>query len=773
MRLPAFVLRLLLVLPGLVFAGAASGQSAGPPPPPINPDPRIPVHVLRVDFGWDGVVPSDRWAPVVVWLWSGERAFHGSLELEYKQDATQRGRIVLGVSTTPGQVVPFEMCAAIPYVPSFGPSGQQAMTLTIADADSGWDARYEFAAVPSGRGQLPEPRVDPNAVIAVLVGDSSAWTAFHTGTATPQTLEVEDQTPAGPQPPAVGQWMPGQQVPTDLWARAMGCRRPAATLPLAWAAYDGVEVVIAQADALAKADPRAREALLTWVMSGGRLILLLDGAGGWWTQFLPTTGELVVADEPRIVRPGPDALAALKTQGVAAPIPARVLRVTPAGRLDGWRASWSVEGGDASSGLVARGPLGMGVVMLLGVDPQRLPPVVAHRATAALWRELVAGEDLGVLPRHVRTIDPNASNYYWSMGSGSTPEVSSAIRTVLDAISQVPPISGSVFVIIAASMVALAAMLGPVDRIVLRRKGWSRWSWVSALAWIVLASLTAYAAPTWVRSGRTVVTRASVRDAVGPGPGGPALECRTGLTGVFAGRPLRSRVEPTRAAWWRGISPMEWYRGNAGRFTIVEAAVDTASPRGLLPGPLRQGQWTFRTLLDQRPPVERSIAEWGPQVVRVGSDWSVAVRGLPEGAVVRTGALQTREGWWLLSFAGATTERGDSVFHADARVMYMLAAPPDRWVFKAPIGYYWQAGTGASTFASAASLNLPGVRSREEAATLRVAGGGWAMVLLEVTGLPDDSGFVLLDADRATTVFLRMVVPLSASDRPDEGSDTP
>src|SRR5207248_2566293 len=158
--------------------------------------------------------------------------------------------------------------------------------------------------------------------------------------------------------------------------------------PMAWAGYESVDLFIARAADLMTADPRSRAALLEWVEAGGRLLLEPDGAGSAWRSLLPpgTEGDLITLDPLQRVTAGPELAALVHAQTPDDPAagPGRLIHLTEEGKRRGWVLSWAASAvaraGDPTAqaepsapdpaGLRATGPLGLGMVTILGLEPQ-------------------------------------------------------------------------------------------------------------------------------------------------------------------------------------------------------------------------------------------------------------------------------------------------------------------------------------------------------------------------------------------------------------------
>lgn len=742
--------------PWVVGSDGKSG-AALPPTRSGTLPPRVPVEVVRVDFGWDGVMPSDRWAPVVVWLWSGSGAFSGEITLRYKQDSTQRTRITLPVSTTPGQVVPFEFAACIP--PDAANSGGAIAELFVVDFNSSWDREIKFVPVPSAGDEMWGPQIDDRSVRALVVGEVSASGALSTGVMGPAALQAQGGYPTASRPSEI-----------KVWDRLHVVRRSPQALPVSWLSYEGVDVVVASADELSEADPRARAALIEWVRWGGRLVLMVDGAGAWWREFVPVEQDVVIASERGPTRAPAHLFSRAETaqalEATTSPVSARVLEVTEVGRAEGWECFWRPEGVESPGrGMVARGPVGMGMVTLVGADPARLPATVSLAGSRYLWRELVGGQAMGILPADLlASADENQWGWWGSGSSGQDRAAALAIRTALDLVTVEPPVTDGTFVGIAGAMLVLSALVGPFDGIYLRRRGHAKRTWLTALGWTLAATVLAYAVPSIIRTGRTSVGRCEVIDVLQPGPASGGARWRSGVSGVFSGRPMTTRIEPSDGVWWRGVSALESYRGNSRAFGPLEMSPTFGTLRGMGARGFSQGQWTYRTLMDQHPAEPHA----GPRCVvsRSSGGWRTEVVGLPEGVQVGLGTLSTTEGHWAMSFAPGTDEAGHEAWSATTHGE-PSSVRPDIWArvegeaLDVVTNPWMVTDASPADQAMGTVMQMPGSRARAQAAGARVESGGWAELLISVRGLPDASGLQAgPGVDSRTLTLMRVLIPL-------------
>lgn len=739
---------LLLSLITLLAAPLCAQAEA---PSPSRRGNRFPVEVVSVEFGANNIMTAERWTPIRVLVTSGDEAFTGALIIQFLQDPTQSTRIIVPFSTTPGKTTPIDAAAALPRM-------CDKLTLTITDGRRERKVEYDSSG---GSDSQPLPQIGGYASRILIVGESTATQAFPTGVSIADVLVSSAQIQTSSEPlhtsTAISTVTRSQPVPKeqDPWTQINPAPTAPENLPMNWMAYEGFDLVVGRADELAKADPRARAALMTWVQAGGRLLVEIDQAGNTWRQFLgdgPDSNAVDISPQT-LLQPGAalGKLLELTPEGAdQAPPPAfkgRPITISTAGAANGWRLDWEVipPTGTIPTGLLATGPVGAGMVTLLGIDPQRMPPTLSVSHTRSLWRSLL----MPLLPARVTAaLAEKANNYdYYDWGSGGDQDASTAIRTALDRVSSVPPLGQGVFILIAASMLALVLMIGPIDAIVLKRYHLSQRSWLTALTWIAIASAIGYFAPSAMRSGTTYFSRFSSIDTICDAQGNAAQSWQTSVTGIFGGRPTSIELSPDQhGRWWRGVSPLNWYADGSRAFSPLTLPIraDPQDPllRQAAPEEIALGQWTFRTLLDQAPGRTDPIDQVTAQIEEHDGDWRIVFNNLPKGARV----TRVRQKGLGTDLNPQTDERGRwfclivRPFTSDAEQPVGPTTPPDP------------------------DCLLPLVRDRLAALEARASTPHWALFILEVTGLDSDlelSGEENIEVTRSAVI--RLLVPVGAT----------
>ncbi len=723
------------------------------PSPALAQDRAPPAEITQVRFGWDDTLPGERWAPVWVDIRSGPSAFEGVLTLEYTQDGTQRTQVILPVATTPGATVPYELAACVP---------QWTQQIVVRLEGRRYRQELRYSRTPSS-DTLLLPSIDVNERRILVVGEGLSATAM-----TPRDRTVR------PQPdPAVPIYQP-PTIPADAWTNTAVIPVAPTDLPLGWMLYEGVTLVVARERALQTADPRAFNALMTWVEAGGRLIVQLEPAGDAWGAYVgrghvdvaparPITPRIGAAWGGRIPGAAPQPATEPEPQGI---VTGRPIRVTPDGLREGWKPIWPFEGAAGTEGLGAVGPVGMGLVALLGIDPARLPERLDAQRTGAIWRILA----VDLAPGYLASVQQETSwGWYGMSRSGSDSMAQQSIAASLDRIAIAPAVGDGSFIAIAVAVFGLGALLGPIDFLVLRRGRRARWHWLTATTWIALASAGAYLAPILMRSGESIAGRYRVLDVLQADDARTAFAWETAVVGTFAGKPLAARAPDRDGSWWRGVSPLfSGASGQSNAYPPLDLVLRTGSTRGTSPGPIAQGQWTYRTLLEQSPGREASLPI-DVRLSRRGAGCSVTVGPMPDGTSVRLAGLMLADGWRGIDLRPGEDASGRRVLTADLRLS-TPTTPSTRTTDQDPES----AGVnelewGLGPQGSLESQNLPLVRDRFDAIRRRLA-AGWACVVLEVQGLDDPGILDVPGAMPISVTVLRVLVP-PAHEGKDEGEE--
>jgi len=720
----ALLLTLLLALPwatvGQTQESVPSADSRASAQPEGTDSNTLAVYA---DFGWSGVLPASRWSPLTIWINEPDRLITGFVTVEHEQDATQRARIVAPFTTAPGMPTPVRLAVHLP-------AGTTDMRVTVTDEQGAGLTSVWYSIWPSDtQAPMPKPVGAETPVIA-SVG----------------TTGLSRRGAAQDIPPGVSAEWSVAQLPYI---------EPEA-LPRAWRAYEGLTALAVRAAETPACDPRAIEAVKLWVESGGRLVIVAPGPGTYWRRWLPDgpAGDLLELDVPRDLEARVGSPAFEQHAGRRALLTEWALR-------EGWTLDWPTTetiDGDVP-GLLAQGPVGLGWVVVVGVDPRTiLPPGVRARDTRA-WRDIfdvAAAESL-------QTARDSISMTRWMTTGVPAPRERLATERVLNwLLASVEPVGLNAFAMIGVAVIGLALVLGPVDWIMLGRLRRRHWSWLTALAWIGASTALAYYGPRLVRSSSTIVQRIDIVDTFHSSRHDTAWG--VGATGVYAGYSGRMNLfDVNERSWWRGesVGGMLWEEGRGGLSGGV-ATLETIQVPGALDqgSPLQSialGSWTLRWCLDEGPvqPALSARVTKGPD-----GTFRIVLDGVPADAEIENARFRVARGWAPPAFEQGTDPgaRVCRVTTSDLRATSSAVWRRQEFDHNT----WWRRQHHQNTrFTPGVALSIPGPAQRELAIERRVQTGRYACLTLELHGMPPEVGTDWAEVGQVTVA--RLLVPIEKS----------
>jgi hypothetical protein len=697
---------------------------------------RRPATIEAVRLGWRGHLSADCWGPARVYISGNPNvragAFGGTLELRFAQDGSQSAQISVPVATTPGRVTPVELAIALPL-------NARQLTITLYD-DNG--RSVDSRSYRRGDSALPVTILDATPLVLSVAERSGVAPTVSKAFPEPGLRAVG----AAQNIPVIGRPSPTRNPLDDLVCITVTDN----DLPETWAAYDGVAAIVIGADEIATLPQGRLAALLDWVRAGGCVIARTGTSSAGLAKLFESTPGRVEWQAPKPLTPGAELErlfaepTPIEKDGTLASASASLHQSVLAGLLSlgerddpdakAWRVRWAPRdatkiNGVEAQGLLAEGPMGFGWVVILGIDPPRLGAGADDAAARVAWRDVLRS-CCAELATRARLSD----EYNWGVrGSGADHSARSALRSALNSLSDVPALGDGAFIVIVLCLLALAAAIGPFDGLFLGYKRKRQFSWATALAWIAGASVLAAAVPPLLRGGESKLRRLRVIDAmpdtVTDGTG--TLAWQTALTTLFAGSGGPVRLVPTDAsshdaAWFRGVSPLFIQPFDNTdplvRFATVQqeppgqSAVRGRSNRLDQQSPIRLGQWTFRTFMEQGPGSAPPAIRLDRAPANTADAWLIQVPASC-GTVV-DGALRIGDSWSKLRPAG--TDAGGTTLRIEPGAT--------DWNARDAIA---QTGTYTDMdFRSGLALELPGTRDRSRALDARLASGEWAAVYL-------------------------------------------
>jgi len=593
---------------------------------------------MEVEAGFGGVVLADRLTPITVWVTPSEGAvpINGLVEVRYTQDAVQGLPISLlaPVAALPGQRSRVQVFGAIPIacdgmeVSLLSPGGRVLASRTLSSSASVGD-----------EDAMPMPAVVGTGSVLVLTlaptesgGSPRSSVRSLEGRAADEEPLAEDES--AEEAPA---WPGMPKVPTSLEVRV--AEVPVERWPAEPVGYLGATCVVVDGSTLRALEPAVRAAIGRWVACGGRLVVQAHSPGLEWREWLGHVepGVDLIEIEPTVEAVMPPELSALGVRSVARAseqgqwaaadkVNGRLIRLSDKARSRGWVVRWGVMGGAPDEGFAAEGPIGLGWVTVLGIDPEHVPKILTKAGTSAVWRDAMS------TALSQSRIDLEASRTkmqqqpWMSQGSGS-PEP--GLSEVLQPVNRIEPPGTRMFVGIVGLMGLLAILVGPIDllrmRAARRRERPMMPTWLTALGWIAGASAIAWVGPTALRSGpstRMEVASIDMGPASASGAESPVSDvARAAVVGLFWNEqgmttPETGRLEAEGAnedgGWWRVASvstPMGGTRRGGAASRLVTPAVSIQVPAGAegVGGegrlqPVSMRMWSLRAFMETARP---------------------------------------------------------------------------------------------------------------------------------------------------------------------------
>lgn len=710
------------------------------PTPTLANDPQI--GAVRV--GFTGAPVEERWFPLRVTITPGDEPVQALLTVEVQQDAASPARVAVPVASAPGQVsvVTVPVCMA-------RHAREINLSLTTARGRELHTRTLMCTFNPANPDEMHDALPPETPVVASLLGQAGPGSAI-VAAAFPQLLAT---------------------VTGHALTNTTDSTLTPADLPDSWLCYQGASVLLVRAADALRLDERRLSAVRQWVLFGGRLIIIADAPGADWQRWLPPVdqGLLTLSDATRD-GDWPGALRD-RVQGGALLFDGAQRRwITRTARAEA--QGWSLlSPRDDGAGLIAVGPVGLGLVTIVGFDPSVTVVPGAPDALRAVWTHILT-EPHGSWAW--MGVGNTARNPYLRIGSGETEVAARALRDAMDATVDVPPVSGSLVFWLGVILLALALMLGPGDRFILGRLGLRHRSWMSGPLWIVLGGALMLILPDLARSTQTTASRFEVIDVLCPPPeGAPALAFTTDVRAAFAAATTEARWPGLPdGAFVRAVSALgrDAARGDAlaraGSLPLTLLATGAqggdGDPFGGF-GPSGGGgascvpaqsatirRWSLRAIMAQA----RVQAPLSAVALQTGSGRVVRITGLSPDAEIIGSAVQVARAR-LAARARHAEGQGGAV---EVPLDVSSATGTGRW---------WN--HAGRDFALLDALeSLPGARARDGSIDLRLDPGRYALVLLAVRHAQPAEA--MTGAARTSHITLyRLLVPIGAPAAHDAG----
>ena len=664
-----------------------------------------------VRVGWQDRVTADHWNPVRVRLTGGSVPETVSLRVTVQQSGrttfiARRPGIVAGPTGT----LPIDLVVAVPAIPN------------------SWQVppvRIDVDLLDENGGLLDRVRLVTDAPFDNRTRDLSLMSATEPLIAAGDSLRGLTNGDAFRRLAPVGE--------SDADANAGGisgsvARLDPGDLSNLSPAYESLAALALPLNDLASLPNATREAIRAWVRAGGTLAIVRGSTRRPFDEWLPAP-QTIAVDQ---------GLGEGFALGPSAPddwriglSDYRIDRFVTSLRDD--ERAW-LTGPDVATGL-----LGSGRVILLDESPGVATNTVRAET---LWRVLLGPAMIG---HALSTFNGDSSVRGISMYSHSSDDLLSIPAPVSETFDRFPNVRAPSLWPLLLFIAVLGLLIGPVDRVVLKRFGRMHLSWLTASLWIILAGTLAYFVPLLVRSGESHVGLVRLFDVE---PDGSSHD--TAFYTLLAGETRRVVLSPTveQNGWARpalgfvGSTLAEPFQSFQGRNApLLPFTAPIWSPRAVriddadVPVPLT---------VDLRPHPEEPRGAIGRYRLRLEHDQPLEVLGA---------AVWDSTGYSQFIFNDSSVpENGVIELDVDRRAPVAPFATPRA-------GAPWAWTTGSRNATEMAPFFLPGLAPRTTAIEPLIDAGTHRVVLLHVQfaeGTDD-----LLDGARTarTHAHLRFLLP--------------
>ncbi|MEE8305777.1 MAG: hypothetical protein V3R81_00855, partial [Gammaproteobacteria bacterium] len=584
---------LILCAAWVVFLGGAGHAKESP---------------LNVDafFGWDGCYRPMEWTPVEIGISSSlTEPFEGTVSISAQQDGLNTLNVSHAFVLTPD--IPLHL----PLVTKFAFAADHC-TVRIADRRGKTVWYNDFDLWDFSETRRVMTAVEHQDLLIGLVGARRFGLLRLSAEAVCKTQKGRGKVYVKDKVPRMAPWD--------------------------WTGYACLDLLVLYDPDYNTLRPQQLNAIAQWVSNGGRLLVVLGSnpltVENPIARLLPF--EIGPARQVRLDRE------TLNGWGLDASeqeeVVCRSLSARPDARI--YRVDKHVD----DLCLFAVGCVGFGRVAVLGFDPAALGDS-QRRKSSEFWVGRLAevlGDSLAAA-EVIGSSRPRAPDMKRSMGQLSTmrrialaanegPErnqpnynyrgqrheigpaqaASNGIIDYLYNIAEMRPLSIGWVILI---LTLLAILLGPVDYIVLKRRGRLPLTWVTSTVWIVLFTVGAYYGVQALRGGNMQMRVVSVSDGID----GSDCAWSTAHSGLFAPSSRNYRLEGLADnQWFSGITPMET-RIYAGRTSATRNIYCIQHDGSNLPSSLPINIWTMQCLLSESPvetmPFEAEVSRSGNRVV--------------------------------------------------------------------------------------------------------------------------------------------------------------
>ncbi len=270
-------------------------------------------------------------------------------------------------------------------------------------------------------------------------------------------------------------------------------------LPGAAIGYDGLDVLVLPNPSFANLTLDQQTAMVDWVKSGGRLIVLPGEstvpAGSVLESILPAgLGDVMMLDLPADQRQSlhlPERFAHLHARQLKPSDDARELKLL---------------GTASASAFYHR--VGFGQAMVFPFDASQLS--LEADVGGKFWQPVIEA----ICP----LLQTDAQTNQYATGVAETRR-NMTINPLMEMLGDVPGVGRFDFSYVAYSLIGLMLLVGPVDWFVLKRIGRQPWTWLTTTGWVLLLTIVALFLGQSLRSGDLYFRTIDVVDEADGGAG--------------------------------------------------------------------------------------------------------------------------------------------------------------------------------------------------------------------------------------------------------------
>ena len=569
----------MLIVCGL-FCGTVSAKES-----PFNVD---------TFFGWDGCYRPMEWTPVEIGISSTlTEPFEGVISVSAQQDDLNTLNISHGFVLTP------DIPSHLPLVTKFAFAADSCnVVLRNNRGKSVWSNKYDLWDY--SRPKLLKAINEQDMLIGLVGGRKFgliklANEAVSTSARGKGEVYVKDKTP--------------RMAPWD------------------WTGLVSLDALILYDPDYSLLRGEQLEAIVQWVSNGGRLLVVLGGnplvSDNPITELIPFE-----IGEARQVNIDGGTLGGWDLNNTSEEQEVVCYPLTPKSTARIYKTDRNADG----LCLFGVGCVGFGRVGVIGFDPQglsdrqrdkssafwvnRLTAVMGESDIAAKSRNSSSVEEFSTLRRIVLSRNAgnnrNQNNMGNSFQTGIAQAGSNAVMEHLYSIVEMRPLSIGWVILI---LVLLAILLGPVDYLVLKRKGRLPLTWLTSTGWIILFTVGAYYGVQALRGGSMQMRTVSVTDGISDN------ECNwsTAYTGMYAPSSSDYALDGLgQAQWFSGITPTQSNLYGYNRQKATRNIYCSQHDGANLPVSLPINIWTMQCLLTESPvdtmPLKAEVSRDGNEV---------------------------------------------------------------------------------------------------------------------------------------------------------------